>query len=129
MDVMTIMLAMALSIAGGRANWRARRDARRARSRISAAGDDGLAAASKLGGDGADLYSWLSLVVETSCRLVSDIAADAVPIVRVSTNLSLPSTVLAYQLYGDASRAADLVDIAGAATPLVMPSSFDALAS
>ncbi|MDK4712987.1 hypothetical protein [Rhizobium sp. CNPSo 4039] len=128
-DAMTILVALGLSIAGGRVDWRSRPQARNARARISSAGDAGLAVASAMGGDGADLYSWLSAVVEVACRLVSDLAANAVPIVRVQTGISLPSTVLAYQLYGDAARAGDLVDIAGSATPLVMPTAFDALAS
>ena len=128
-DAMTVLVALGLSISGGRVDWRARPNARKARTRISTAGDAGLAVASAMGGDGADLYSWLSSVVEVACRLVSELAANAVPIVKVQTGLSLPSTVLAYQLYGDATRAADLVDVAGSATPLVMPTAFDALAS
>ncbi len=128
-DAMTVLVALGLSVAGGRVVWRSRPQARKARARISSAGDAGLAVASAMGGDGADLYSWLSSVVEVACRLVSDLAANAVPIVRIQTGISLPSTVLAYQLYGDATRAGDLVDIAGSATPLVMPTAFDALAS
>lgn len=128
-DAMTVLVALGLSVAGGRVDWRARPNARKARTRISAAGDAGLAVASTMGGDGADLYSWLSSVVEIACRLVSNLAANSVPIVKVQTGISLPATVLAYQLYADASRAADLVDIAGSATPLVMPTVFDALAS
>jgi hypothetical protein len=128
-NAMTVLVALGLSVSGGRVGWRARPRARKARSRIADAGDLGLAVVSTMGGDGADLYSWLSSVVEVACRLVSDIAANAVPIVKVQTNLSMPSTVLAYQLYGDATRAADLVEIAGSTTPLVMPISFDALAS
>ncbi|RAX42397.1 hypothetical protein [Rhizobium tropici] len=128
-DAMAVLVSLGLSVAGGRVNWQSRPQARKARTRISSAGDAGLAVASAMGGDGADLYSWLSSIVEVACRLVSDLAANAVPIVRVQTGISLPSTVLAYQLYGDAARAVDLVDIAGSATPLVMPTAFDALAS
>ncbi len=68
-------------------------------------------------------------IIAISVRVISDIAANAAPIVNVRTGISLPSTVLAYQLYGDAKRAQGMVDIAGAATPLVMPTTFDALAS
>lgn len=103
--------------------------ARAARTRIAAAGEAGLAAVSGMGGEGADLYAWLSNLVSVSVRVVSEIAANAVPVVRVATKLSLPSSVLAYQLYGDASRAQGLVEIAGSATPLLMPASFEALAS
>jgi len=128
-DAMTVLVALGLSVAGGRVDWRARPRARKARTRIANAGDAGLTVISAMGGDGADFYSWLSSVVEIACRLVSDLAADAIPIVKVQTGISLPSTVLAYQLYGDAARAADLVDIANSATPMVMPTTFDALAS
>jgi prophage DNA circulation protein len=128
-NAMAIMVSMGLAIAGCRAEWPSRPMARSARSRVSAAGDDGAAAADTLGGDGADLYSWLTAVSAISCRLISDIAANAAPVIRVSTGISLPSTVLAYQLYGDAKRAGDLVDLAGSSTPMVMPTLFDALAS
>lgn len=124
-----ILVAMGSAIAGCRAEWVSRPAARRARTRVSAAGDAGAAAAGSLGGDGANLYGWLTAVTAISCRLISDIAADAAPIIRVETGISLPSTVLAYQLYGDATRAGAMVDLAGSSTPMVMPTLFDALAS
>ncbi|MBX5082168.1 hypothetical protein HJB56_05120 [Rhizobium lentis] len=126
---MAIMASMGLAIAGCRVEWPSRPMARGARSRVSSAGDDGAAAADTLGGDGADLYGWLTSVTAISCRLISDIAANAAPVIRVKTGISLPSTVLAYQLYGDAKRAGELVELAGASTPIVMPTLFDALAS
>ncbi|MGO6699261.1 hypothetical protein ACCS33_07375 [Rhizobium ruizarguesonis] len=128
-NAIAIMVSMGLAIAGCRAEWRSRPMARNARSRVSAAGDDGAAAADTLGGDGADLYSWLTAVTAVACRLISDMAANAAPVIRVSTGISLPSTVLAYQLYGDAKRAGELVDLADSSTPMVMPTLFDALAS
>ncbi|MBY5804079.1 hypothetical protein HFN52_10765 [Rhizobium leguminosarum] len=128
-NAIAIMVSMGLAIAGCRAEWASRPMARSARSRVSSAGDDGAAAADTLGGDGADLYAWLTSVTAVSCRLISDIAADAAPVIRVSTGISLPSTVLAYQLYGDAKRASGLVDLAGSSTPMVMPTLFDAIAS
>lgn len=129
LQAFAILVAMGSAIAGCRAEWPSRPAARRARSRVSTSGDAGAAAASSLGGDGADLYAWLTAVTAISCRLISDIAADAAPVIRVQTGLSLPSTVLAYQLYGDASRAGAVVDLAGSSTPMVMPTLFDALAS
>jgi prophage DNA circulation protein len=128
-NAIAIMVSMGLAIAGCRAEWVSRPMARSARSRVSAAGDDGAAAADTLGGDGADLYAWLTAVTAVSCRLLSDIAANAAPVIRVRTGISMPSTVLAYQLYGDAKRAGGLVDLAGSSTPMVMPTLFDALAS
>ena len=128
-DFGAILLAVGLSIAGGRASWISRPQARAARSRISTAGDSALAIVSAMGGAAVDLYLWLSRLVEIAVRLVSQDAADAVPVVRVETGISMPSTVLAYQLYGDAARAERLVEIAGAATPMLMPVAFDALES
>jgi len=122
-----VLLAVGLSVAGGRADWISRPQARAGRDRIAAAGDAALAVVSSMGADGVDLYLWLSELVNISVRLVSDQAADAVPVVRVETGISLPSTFLAYQLYGDAGRAESLVEIAGVSTPMLMPSAFSAL--
>jgi prophage DNA circulation protein len=126
-DAMAIVEALALSIAGAKIDWPSRPAARAARSRIAAAGDIALAVASRL--RSPELYAWLAAVVSISVRVVSDIAANSVPVVRVETEMSLPSTLLAYRLYSDASRAAGVVEIARSATPLLMPSAFDALAS
>lgn len=126
-DAMAIVEALALSIAGAKIDWPSRPAARAARSRIAASGDVALAVASRL--RSPDLYAWLAAAVSTSVRVVSDIAANSVPVVRVETEMSLPSTLIAYRLYGEASRAGGVVDIARSATPLLMPSSFDALAS
>lgn len=123
----TVLLAVGLAIAGGRAEWISRPQARAGRDRISSAGDAALAVVSIMGADGMDLYIWLSRLVSIAVRLVSDQAADAVPVVRVETGISLPSTFLAYQLYGDAGRAETLVEIAGVSTPMLMPSAFNAL--
>lgn len=129
LPVLQILQAMALAIAGVRVDWPSRPSARRARSRMASSGDIALSAASALGAGGAETFAWLASLVAVSSRLISDLAANAAPIVRVQTGVSLPSTVLAYQLYGDANRAEAMIDIAGAATPLVMPTHFDALAS
>tara|TARA_R110002020_G_scaffold471284_1_gene698220 strand:- start:14822 stop:15445 length:624 start_codon:yes stop_codon:yes gene_type:complete len=128
-DAFTILLAVGLSVAAVKVDWPSRPLARTARSRIAAAGESGLAAVSRMGGEGTALHAWLSNIVSVSVRVVSEIAANAVPVVRVATKLSLPSTVLAYQLYGNAARAEGLVEIAGSATPLLMPASFEALAN
>ncbi|WP_414901192.1 hypothetical protein [Rhizobium cremeum] len=128
-DAAAILLAVGLCIAGPRAGWISRPQARAARERIGTAGAAALALVSARGAVAVDLYVWLSRLVDVSVRLVSDQAADAVPVVRVETGISLPSTVLAYQLYGDAARAESLVEVAGASTPMLMPVAFDALQS
>lgn len=124
---MTVLLSLGLCVAAPRIAWPSQPAARAARSRLSQTGDDALAVASAMGGDGAALYEWLAAVISASVRVVSDIAANAVPVVRVTTPMSLPSTVLAYQLYGDAARAKGLVDIGRSTTPMLMPSAFEAL--
>lgn len=123
----SILLAVGLAIAGGRADWISRPQARAGRDRIASAGDAALSVVSAMGANGVDLYVWLSALTNIAVRLVSEQAADAVPVVRVETGISLPSTFLAYQLYGDASRAESLVEIAGVSTPMLMPSAFSAL--
>ncbi|MBB4952768.1 hypothetical protein H4S14_000810 [Agrobacterium vitis] len=125
----SILLAVGLCIAGGRAGWTSRPSARAGRAKIAAQGDAALTIVSAMGADGVDLYTWLSRLIDVAVRLVSDQAANAVPVVRVETGISLPSTTLAYRLYGDASRAEGLVDIAQSATPMIMPAIFNALES
>lgn len=122
-----VLLSVGLAVAGGRSQWISRPQARMGRDRIAAAGDVALAAVSAMGADSVDLYVWLSRLINIAVRLVSDQAADAVPIVRIETGISLSSTLLAYQLYGDAARAESLVEIAGVSTPMLMPSAFNAL--
>ncbi len=126
-DAGSVLLAVGLAVAGGRANWISRQQARAGRDRIASAGDAALSVVSAMGANGVDLYVWLSSLTNIAVRLVSDQAADAVPVVRVETGISLPSTFLAYQLYGDAGRAAGLVEIAGVSAPMLMPSAFNAL--
>lgn len=126
-EASSILLAAGLAIAGARVSWISRPQARAGRERVSVAGDSALAVVSTIGADAADLYGWLSNLVQISVRLISDIAADLVPVVWIETGISMPSTVLAYKLYGDASRAGGLVDIAGSSTPMLMPVGFDAL--
>ena len=124
-----VLRALGLCLAGCRIEWPSRQAARSARGDMAEAGRLALAAVADKGGVSVDLYAWLSQMVATCCRYVSDIAANAAPLVRVETGLSLPSTVLSFQLYGDAARAASLVAVARSATPLVMPSAFEALKS
>lgn len=122
-----ILVAVGLAISGTRIDWPSRPAARDARSAIAAAADAAFSVTSNIGADGADLYAWLSGVTSIAIRVVSDVAANAVPMIRVETGISLPSSVLAYKLYADASRAEGLTDIARSLTPMLMPSGFEAL--
>lgn len=125
-DAVHVLSAVGMAIGIGRVTWSSRRTARQARGLLIDRAHLAYAVAGPLG---PDFYAWLSALVALAVRLISDVAANATPIVRVESGISLPSTVLAYQLYGDAKRASGLVDIAGAATPMVMPAAFEALAS
>lgn len=128
-DAFAVLIAVALAIAVPRIDWPSRPAARTARAQLATAADAALSVASGLGADGVDLYVWLDGLTSVAIRIVSDIAANAVPVVRIETGMSLPSTVLAYQLYGDAARSEGLVDVARSMTPMLMPSAFEALES
>lgn len=125
----TVLLAFGLSVAAPRVAWISRPQARAARSRIVLHGEAALSYVSAKGPVAIDLFSYISRLVEIAVLIVSDQAANAVPIVRAETSISMPSTVLAYHLYGDAARAQRLVDIARSTTPMLMPIAFDALES
>lgn len=122
-----ILVVFGLSIAAPRISWISRPQARAARSRIASHGDTALAGISARGAEMVDLYRYLARIIEIAVLIVSEQAANAVPIVRVETGISLPSTVIAYHLYGDAARAQGVVDIARSTTPMLMPVGFEAL--
>ena len=125
-DGVVLLSAVAMAIAIGRVAWPSRPAARKARTSFIDRAHAAYGVTAQLG---PDLHMWLSALVGTAVRLVSDLAANATPMVRVDSGVSLPSTVIAYQMYGDAKRAAGLVDISGSATPMIMPAGFEALAS
>lgn len=126
LDAVTLLSAVALAVAIGRIDWMSRPAARDARSILVEQAHRAYAVTARLG---PDLHGWLAGLVAVAVRLVSEMAANATPMVTVQTGISLPSTVLAYHLYGDANRAGGMVDMARAATPMVMPATFEALAS
>jgi hypothetical protein len=88
LDAISIMSGMALAVAGCRPAWPSRPAARRTRSRVAIAGDLAIDAVAQLGADGADLFAWLTSITAISCRIISDLAADAAPIVKASTGVS-----------------------------------------
>ncbi len=128
-DLHAVLDAIVTATAAPHVAWISRPQARAARQVVQAKGERALAVLSGRGPAHVDLYVAVSRLVEASVRIVSDRAADAVPVVRVETGISLPSTVIAYQAYGDAKRAESLVDIARVGTPMLMPVSFEALES
>lgn len=122
-----VLLAFGLAVAAPRVAWLSRPQARSARRRLVAQGDLALAVIAGRGAEAVDLHGYVSVLVEMAAIIVSEQAANASPVVRVETGISLPSTVLAYHLYGNAARAQRLVEIAESATPLLMPIGFEAL--
>lgn len=74
------------------------------------------------------VFGYLTALVGEAALQLSRTAADRAPLVRVETGLSLPSTLVAWQLYRDPSRAAEIVARNKAATPALMPTAFEAIA-
>lgn len=120
-----VALLVASCFAAVRADYPARPDAVGARQRIAAAAD---ALYSELGVAGHDAVDFISRLAGATVLSLSSIAASRAPLVRVETAVSLPSTLIAFDLYGDPSRAAELVARNKAATPMVMPGVIEALA-
>ncbi|OLP56828.1 hypothetical protein BJF92_12210 [Rhizobium rhizosphaerae] len=122
-----VLLAVGLSLAAPRIDWPSRPEARTARAALADALEAALDIGSARGAAGVDLYAWLSDLGGVALRILSDLAANAVPMVRVETGVSLPASVLAWKLYGDAGRAEGLADVARSLTPMLMPVTFEAL--
>jgi hypothetical protein len=119
-------LAVAGCFAAVRADYPSRQDAIAARARLSTEVADIYPL---LGLAGADAVNFLVRLSGAAVRALSEIAASRAPLVRVETNLSLPSTVLAYDLYAAPERAAELVQRNRSATPLIMPATIEAVAT
>lgn len=77
---------------------------------------------------GADSYAALAAMTGQAAIELSRVAADRAPLVRVEAGVSLPSTAIAWRIYGDASRAGELVDRNRAGTPIFMPAAIEAIA-
>ncbi|APH71451.1 DNA circularization N-terminal domain-containing protein [Aquibium oceanicum] len=124
-DAERLVMAAALSVAVVRVDYPSRRDAMQARERFART----VAPVIETAGDFSDeAFAWISGISGEAALALSRAAADKAPVVRVETNLSLPSTVLAYRLYGDATRAGELVERNGVRTPVFMPVVLEALA-
>ena len=120
-------LAGALAIAAVRGDYPARPDARRAREAMAAAVAPVVAAAGAA--LGFEAKAWLAGMTGEAALILSRTAATRAPLVRVETGLSLSAVTVAYQLYGDANRAQEMVDRNRVTTAALMPAAFEALAS
>lgn len=120
-----LVALIVLCFAAVRADYPSRQDAQAARAAISARANRVY---SEAGVYGPETIAWLVSMTGVATLYLSRTAAERAPAVRVETGVSLPSTLLAYDLYGDAGRAQELVDRNRVATSLVMPVSFEAVA-
>lgn len=74
------------------------------------------------------LEEFLEIVGSVALQLTA-IAANQVPLIEVETGVSIPSTLAAWKLYGDPSRAAEITKRNGVGTPVYLPEKFEALSS
>lgn len=108
-----------------RLDYESRQAAQRERSALSASADEVYEIVA--GAFGADALSWIVRLVGEAVQQVSAIAASKAPVVRIETGISLPSSLLAWDLYADPDRGREIVQRNGIGTPLVMPTAFEAL--
>ena len=103
-----------------------RQAASAARDRIIVAHDAALDRISAVLGQGAAFV--LGTAAGQTCAHLVDISGSLQPIVQAEAGRSMPSTGLAWSLYGDPVRSAELVARNRCGTPLFMPATFEALA-
>jgi prophage DNA circulation protein len=102
-------------------------DAQAYKSAVIAAFDAEITVAGDAGDDRS--YEALRTVRAAVSADLTARGASLSPMITVSRNVPLPSLVLAYQLYQDATRSDELVSEADPVSPLFMPLSFLAEAS
>lgn len=103
-----------------------RQAASAARDRIIAAHDAALDRIATVLGQAAAFV--LGTAAGQTCAHLVDVSGSLQPIVQAEAGRSMPSTGLAWSLYADPSRAAELVARNTVGTPLFMPATFEALA-
>lgn len=113
-------------VAEANSNFADRQSALDAAARIGAAMDDASDRIARCAGRG--VFDLLDTAARQAAQYVATLAADLRPVVLVRAGRSFPSVALAYALYGDPSRAPDLVARNRCGTGLFMPPVFEALA-
>ncbi len=78
-------------------------------------------------GAGQDVVALLQQVALTTTDHIATMAADLRQVVQVGTTRSAPSTAVAWALYGDPTRAPELVARNAVACSIFMPTRFQAL--
>ncbi|SCM73355.1 putative Mu-like prophage DNA circulation protein [uncultured Pleomorphomonas sp.] len=119
------LLGAAAAMATAGADYACRQDAVAARAALADMADTAREAMASLGFDASEWYGGL---IGAALDAMSRDAADLKPLVRVETGLSLPSTLVAWRLYGDPSRADELVARNKVATSCFMPAAMTAVA-
>ena len=109
-----------------RVNHIARQDATLTRSQVATAA---ARAYDLLGTSGPSVMAWLVGLVGVTVRHLSSDAASRVPVVRVETGISLPSSLVAWDLYGNPSRGREIVERNRTGSAMLMPVAFEALAT
>lgn len=75
-----------------------------------------------------DTFSFIVDMVGASVRELSSLAANLAPLINVEVGLRLPSSVLAFDLYGDPERGLELIERNVHGEAMLMPKSFEAVA-
>jgi prophage DNA circulation protein len=118
------MLAAA-AVVSARAEYPSRQDASEARAVIARAASIVLPEIATMG---ADVLDWLAGLTGEAAIALSRNDADRSPLIRAETGISISAIHAAYQLYGDAGRAQEIIDRNGIATAALMPAAFEAVA-
>lgn len=118
-------LASAAAMVTAGADYTCRQDAVAARSALADMADTAREAMAEIGYEAAEWYGGL---IGAALDAMSRDAANLSPLVRVETGLSLPSALVAWKLYGDPRRAAELVARNKVATACFMPAVMTAVA-
>lgn len=102
-------------------------DAANLRETVGDAFDAEILASADAGDDAA--YNALRAMRVAVVNDLTTRGASLPSVVTVTTGMPLPSLVVAYRLYGDATRAEEIANASGAANPAFLPISFKALAA
>jgi len=126
-EVLTrVALFVVACFAAVRADYPTRQDAVAARIYIAATADALYPLAAPAGPDAVDFVVRLAGSVVTG---LSALATSRAPLVRVEINMSAPSALMAWQMYADPARGAEIVRRNRVATPMLMPAAFEAPAT
>lgn len=115
----TVAVVIVRAFAVVRVDYPAQPDAVAARELLAAEAE---AAYQHLSGAlGADGFAALTRIAGEAIMQLSRIAATRAPLVQVETGISLPSSLIAYDLYGDPARGGEIVTRNRTGLPMLMP--------